>query len=197
MLFGSAPIDVHELVQVLETKVQPEAARRMGLTPGDIAKLTPDQKWKTREWTQAVKHVLNDRGQESGYQVYCSGIEQSCELLLDILWCAGSSATMGIALACESEWNENPNEVSWDFQKLMFVKAPLKLLIYTGGRGVASGEQILARIKKDLESYPHHVAEEQYLLVGLDWGVAYAHRYVVPSDGQQAGISFELLEKAD
>jgi hypothetical protein len=115
--------------------------------------------------------------------------------MLDVLWCSGTSASAGIALACESEWL-CADEVSKDFQKLMVVKAPLKLLVHTGRE--PTGGQVLARVKQDVELYPHHVAGEEYIFVGLDWGdVGYAHHYVVRGNGRQPNVTLELLELSD
>ena len=199
MLFGSAPIDAHHLLRLLATEVQPEAARRMGLSPHEIPR-TQRQRDLCTEWTAAVKHVLSMCGKRSGYHIHCSGKEPSHELMLDVLWCFGNSARDGIALACESEWNYE-EEVSKDFQKLLVVKAPLKLLIYTGRESMA--EPILARVKQEIELYPHHVDEEEYIFVGLDWGrtpeerMTYAHRYVVRGNGRQPNITLQSIEQAN
>jgi hypothetical protein len=192
MLFGSGPIDAHDLVQLLAAEVQPKAATLMGLGPNEIPR-TQAQRDKCTEWTSAVKHVLSERGEQSGYHVHCSGRATSHELMLDVLWCFGSSACAGIALACESEWNY-ADEVSRDFQKLLVVKAPLKLLIYSGREPM--GGQIRARVKQDMELYPHHAAGEEYVFVGLDWDIRYAHRYVVPGDGRQSDVTLKPLELA-
>ena len=108
--------------------------------------------------------------------------------MLDVLWCSGTLACAGIALACESEW-QYADDVSYDFQKLLVVKAPLKLLTYSGRKSMA--EAIRARVKQDLELYPYHVTGEEYIFVGLDFGIGCAHRYVVPCDGRQTNIVLE------
>jgi hypothetical protein len=193
MLFGKVPITAQKLMQVLIAEVQPEAARLMGVSPQQVNSLTQAQKDKCTPWTQAVKDILGKLGEESGYCVFCSGKASSHELMLDVLWCSSASACSGIVLACESEWNYAP-DVSRDFQKLLVVKAPLKLLIYTGREPM--GEAIRVQLKRDMELYPHHVAGEEYVFIGLCWGIGYAHHYLVPTDGRQFDITFEPLAKA-
>ena len=39
--------------------------------------------------------------------------------------------TRGIKLACESEWSTAPDEILTDFFKLTFVRADIRLFIYT------------------------------------------------------------------
>ena len=35
----------------------------------------------------------------------------------------------GIFIAAESEWNTEPSEIAYDFEKLLYVRSPLKLMI--------------------------------------------------------------------
>jgi hypothetical protein len=95
-------ITARELVDLLATEVEPEVRRLMGVSATNT--LTQSQKDKSTEWVLALKSVLFRLGTNRGCHVYCSGKGFSRELMLDVLWCRGSSACAGIALACESEW---------------------------------------------------------------------------------------------
>ncbi len=150
MIFGSPIITPAELAHALITDVQPEAEHLMGVS-------AQFQKDRCTEWTQGVKTVLFKLARKLGCEVYCSGKGFSNELMLDVLWCHGDSACTGIALACKSEWNY-ADPVSEDFQRLLVVKAPLKVLTYSGSKSMA--EKIRARVKQDMERYPYHVAGE-------------------------------------
>ncbi len=122
MLFGEIPISSRELFELLDLKVGLEA-KRLGL----------EGVKEYRAWTTAVKTVLSCVGTTKGYDVQCSGLEGAHEWLLDVVWRTDSETSMGVSLGCESEWNEDSQEVILDFQKLLCIKAPLKLMIYSGG----------------------------------------------------------------
>jgi hypothetical protein len=71
----------------------------------------------------------------------------------------------------------------------MVVKAPLKILTYTGRDPL--GQEVREQIKGDMGLYPYHNAGEEYIFVGFEFGFCKAHRYVVPRDGVQARIILE------
>src|SRR6185437_16236482 len=68
----------------------------------------------------------------------------------------------GVELAVESEWNTAPGEVVYDFEKLMAIKAPLKLMLYRVTKG--SKAEVQKQIEKYLTEFRQHVADENYVL---------------------------------
>jgi hypothetical protein len=197
MLFGSPSITASELVSVLVAEVEPKARIMLHVADTPAHELPKPVKNKCTEWTLAVKEVLARLGSERHLEVRCNfgGKASSSEFMLDVLWCTGDSPSEGVSLACESEWEETVEQVSRDFQKLLITKAPQKLLIYTDRE--PTGGRVRDRIKKDMEQYPYHVEEEEYIFLGLDWqGKADAHRYTVKSSGRNLGIVLEPLEIA-
>ncbi len=180
MQFGSKPIDSTELATLLLSKVKARAHELQ--SPGS-----------NRAWTKAVFEVLGGAGRTRGYEVYCHGAPGGCEWLLDFMWWERTEQTMGIKLACESEWYESPDEVSWDFHKLLCVKAPLKLLIYAGGPNRQCGKGIRQQLERDLALFQFHVAGEEYLFVSLDEKGGYADRVVIPWDGPAQNILWEPI----
>ena len=183
MLFGCSPVGPAELATTLLTRVG-ERAREFQKTMSEY-----------RAWTKAVLAVLSDEGKHLGLEVYCHGAPDVGEWLLDCVWWAKNGERgAGMCLACESEWSDRPLEVSWDFQKLLCVKAPLKVVIYSGGPAPKHGSGIRKQLESDLLGYGFHVRGEEYLFVSLDVGGGYAHRVAITADGRMEKLEWELVE---
>ena len=179
MLFGDVRTSSTELAQKLCHNVR-DAVSPLGARTSD------------RNWTYAVKQVLNQEGKRFDYEVWCSGIEGSCEWLLDVIWWKKRETGIGIALAVECEWGAR-QEVIEDFQKLLCIKAPLKVLIYDGGNIPEHGAEVRAAIEREMQAYHHHVTGETYLFLGFGNVGQYCHRVVVSQDGMVKAVKFELL----
>ena len=85
-------------------------------------------------WSRATKEVLCELGRNKGFSPYASahsGGKRLHEFLLDVVWY--SELNGGIRLAVESELG-GPEAVLYDFEKLMCIKSPLKLLLVEQGR---------------------------------------------------------------
>jgi hypothetical protein len=67
------------------------------------------------------------------------------EYLLDVIW-QNPAPCADLLLACESEWGDC-GSVCEDFEKLMHVKAPLKLMIFCTG----DHEKDFLKIRKGIE----------------------------------------------
>ena len=146
-------------------------------------------------WTELVKKVLDDEGTRLGYEVLCRGIQDSHEWMLDVIWWKTyREESIGIALAVESEWKTPVREVIDDFQKLLCVKAPLKLLVYDGGNLPEHGAAVRSEIMAEMMRYHHHVKGETYLFASFGNIGEYCHRSVIPNDGQIEPFEFELLD---
>ena len=73
-----------------------------------------------------------------------------------------------ILLAAESELDNGVNrlgEILKDFEKLLAVKSPFKLMIFSSENRETTNEIIRAGIIRDLEGYGHHLRGETYILV--------------------------------
>lgn len=94
-----------------------------------------------RGWTEAVKELLKQRAQAKQNHLVFYGTSatepiHSHEWLLDAAWYFRSNEVEGILLALESEWNHSPNDVAYDFSKLLAVKAPLKIMLFEDPKGL-------------------------------------------------------------
>jgi len=78
----------------------------------------------------------------------------------------------GYRIACESEWNMTVNSVGWAFDKLMAVKADVKILVFQAKRTADCKlpHKIEERLVKDALSAcgHHHPGHECYLLIQFD-----------------------------
>jgi hypothetical protein len=176
---GNGKISSDQLVKVLCRNVR-TAADSLENKPNDVVR------------TALVKKVLYKMGNVRGYRVGCSGIDQSHEWLLDVLWWRHTRRQRtGIFLGVECQWD--CKDLMWDFQKLLSLKAPLKLFIYDGGDAPNHWLSLRQQFKQEMLAYHRHGAGETYLFVSFGRTSEYAHRFVVPNDGSLRTIEFEEL----
>jgi hypothetical protein len=139
-------------------------------------------------WNKTVKDVLRDRVDGKRCLVHPDSKESYGEWLLDVVWFTREEGT--ILLAAEIEWGRK-GEVLVDFQKLLCIKAPLKVMVYCDRSGRGS---FVKDFEEYLREFDHHVAGEHYLFIEMAPGPSdRAYLYKVPSDGHQTGISFQSL----
>jgi hypothetical protein len=87
-----------------------------------------------KRWTAAVRKTLKQFAREldRNIVVYYSN-DSSSEFLVDLMWLKPArddpDANGKILLAVECEWSSSPDNVWYDFSKLLYVRAPRKLLI--------------------------------------------------------------------
>jgi len=133
------------------------------------------------EWTISVRRALR-KIRPSGCD-YRPATEFSSrgEFLVDFIW-EENEAPHRVLLAAEFEWGtdrygENPKwrPVEEDFEKLLVIKAPYKLLIFSSNFKLAGSEGARdadfgitfarERIKLNLTNYGHHLAGETYIFI--------------------------------
>jgi hypothetical protein len=124
--------------------------------------LEPDASFRT--WTVKLFELLKEIGTSNGYEVYHTGNEG---YLLDFAWYDKSAHE--IDLGVEIEWgqeDERLEPVSYDFEKLMHVKCPLKFLIYQvrSQKEAASG-RVRKKLEDLLSKFTRHREGEEYLLL--------------------------------
>ena len=137
----ASSIDPLELLQTIVSEI-PATAKSDGDT----------------DWTAAVKQALCRLGLEKKFKVFGSvhlvteNIKRR-EWMLDLVW--DSSARGGIELAVESEWG-GQKEVLDDFEKLMCVKSPLKLLVFSSGES-EKRPAIIEQLQNYLTDFEQHL----------------------------------------
>jgi hypothetical protein len=168
---------------------------------------------RTGAWTVAVQSALKALGEQAG-----KGIEHLCtrtsegpgtgEFLLDAVWWhrVTPGSVEHVALAVESEfagWARNRDDVSTqvaqDFEKLLVVKSPLKLLIFCSWYSKRDTDlapmrnAIWSHLKQYIAHYSHHIEGEKYLFLDTAvMGERRAWTFTVPRSGS---ISLNEIEE--
>jgi hypothetical protein len=162
MLFGRMPIRPRELLKVLVSEIPGKASKE-----GDT------------EWTRATKEALYELGKKKGFVVYASlrlKKEMLHEWMLDVVWYSARRGS--VRLAVESELG-NEGNVCDDFEKLMCIKSPLKLLLVESGR-----KTLVGKLEDYLAEFDQHVRGETYLLVDFHDGQHESYKLVAKRDGK-------------
>jgi hypothetical protein len=149
------------------------------------------------EWTRQLFTSLAEIGDSLGYERYYSGSEG---FLLDFVWY--EKPKHSIVLGVEIEWSSEESKyepVSYDFEKLMQVKAPLKLMVYQNSEDTEKSKKVRDKLSNRLESFGSHVAGEEYLLLEFakPWKRASCYRFKVLTDGKVSNPEFSPLSEID
>jgi len=101
-----------------------------------------NENWSDKDWTREVKQAVCDLGREQGYGVAASGVKAAApEWLLDVTWYSGVHLPEGapaekqlfhlteLVLAFETENSPHFGDIKDDFEKLLVVNAPLRVLL--------------------------------------------------------------------
>ncbi len=133
--------------------------------------------------TPAVQKVLRKLASKD-YFVYPG--DDGPGWLLDLIWL--HKKTGAIHLAAESEWG-NQDEVLYDFQKLLCVKSPLKIMVYWARRSFVS------EFEKYMQDFDEHLEGENYVLVEFaPEPPDHAYGYAVKKDGLLPTVKFSPLK---
>lgn len=133
-----------------------------------------------KSWSAAIFNVLKRMAQERGY-------DQHYEWLADHIW--WSTAGQHFGLAVESELDRNPQKVEDDFCKLVALKCPLKVLVYSA----KEPEEMKIRAETFLLKCGQHVKDERYLLIAFTGHHAQCYQLTIPRDGRCSNLKFEPL----
>jgi hypothetical protein len=163
-VYDRYPIETEELIRAL-----------LGSFESDIPRCASGGD-SLRDWTNVVKSTLRRLGKQRSLDVY-DGTPSFEECLVDVMWWNESSFRPEAVF--ESEWG-NVKEVMYDFQKLIFIKAPLKVLI-CGPEDRAY--DLIPRADEWIQKYPDHVMGERYVIVNVRRGTAECYQWAAPRNG--------------
>jgi hypothetical protein len=147
------------------------------ITATELARRIISESDLTWNWgDRPVKNLLYDLGRSYGL-AFChkKGLAQGVDVqewMLDLVWMGRTNLT--VQLAVESE-----DEMNWkgrldDFQKLMVIKSPLKLFIYSTGVTPRSRD-VRQDLREYLEKFTQHLEGEEYLLMEVRVGPKERH----------------------
>jgi hypothetical protein len=155
------------------------------------------------KWNEAIKDVLCDLATQFGCRALRANREpRGSGFTLDVVWRQGKRIELGV----ESEWGDPSafkradvgavvDAIEEDICKLLCVKAPLKLLVYTA-KDAAMRRAIHSRIVRNVANFDQHVAGEYYLFVEFSpVDKFYCYKYSVRRAGKHSAQSF--LEPLD
>jgi hypothetical protein len=131
-------------------------------------------------WTRSVRKRFIDMCPDDCYPLPADPLSRTGEYLVDYTWSEHEKGKR-IILAAESEWGTGwYTQTYWepvehDFEKLLGIKAPVKVLIF--GSVLNSRDQdpgmnfsaqfALMRLTKSLQNYGHHLPGEVYIFIDL------------------------------
>jgi hypothetical protein len=142
---------------------------------------------KTKPLFEFMKRECCGGSKHNNHFMYQSKHPKKHEFQVDFLWFSGGSARR--VLAVESEWNARRiQDLQHDFEKLLYFKSALKLMIVNECAGLAAGK-IAEGLSKYVEDLPIARDEIVLLFVFCKKGVRKAYYYI--GDG---GSHFQFKE---
>jgi len=186
-----------------------------GFVAALVAKIAPSKDLDdlNREWTKSVRKRLMAICTSGCYMCPPEPDSPKAEFLVDFSW-AEKEFPQRILLVGESEWGADRfgkkhwYRVEEDFEKLLAVKSPFKVLIFSSNLKVGDSESAVdrdfsagfakKRLKASLEGYGHHLAGEVYIFIDFPEtgnkngpGVYQSFIWLVREFGNAGVVSFE------
>ena len=133
-------------------------------------------------WTQSVRRRFIEICPKGCYPLPSDWMTSKGEYLADYTWAEEENGKR-VLLACESEWGTRRygrtywSPVEHDFEKLLAIKAPFKVLIFSSYDEKKAGcskpapesnftfDFAKGRLKDSLEHYGHHLPGEAYIFI--------------------------------
>lgn len=161
---------------------------------GEIRELKGDKRKKAAHWTRIIREELAKEGRVQNYYAYPDGTEDfnRSEWLYDACWIdygvppsklppPQDRYLRSIAMAAECEWRSSDGDFLDDFEKLLQVRAKLRVMIFGGKR-----EEILDRrcefASGVIEKYADSAPGDKFLMVWM------------PDDSSQ-NLQFKVIER--
>ena len=169
IIFESSPITPDEIVQLLRKEVTEETVTKY------LKFLDPsyngDPRMQDRGWKEVIYAALENLvvHKHRGRAVFTRTKKKEKEFMLDFVGLddRDKSGAFGRAiLGVECEWwktSEGREELLRNFRKLLFFKAPLKLLLYQCPAG--KREAVRQELLRCLQQFEQHAKDECYLFV--------------------------------
>lgn len=168
MNFGAPPLDPQELASAIASQIGRD---------GCPARLSEFDNTRTK-WTAALHLILRSLGEERGMRVSHQGKKTSklvpdvetrpqmkahdkSEFLVDHAWFDKSES---MTFAAELEFSRYDYHVLDDFRKLLYVKASLKLCIFSDH---AHTKRMIKIIEDELGRNHAHICGEHYVMIRL------------------------------
>jgi hypothetical protein len=103
------------------------------------------------EWTCKNIKLLEEHFRNLGLACFFSGSQDGPEFLWDFV---GYIKNKGILIAAESEWNSREGSLREDFEKLLYVRSPLKLFMCRlKSKDQKAADSEASRLQLDLRNF--------------------------------------------
>ena len=143
-----------------------------------IGEMAPENKISDGLWTRKVKEAIasvakdnNSAGTNRIYANNCDLAEDGGnEWLFDLVWAIETGQDNWelerLLLVMESEWNRNPDNQRYDFQKLLVARAAIKVFVFQEPDRENHDEKI-HEFTRMLKAYKNNDEDEIYFFAGL------------------------------
>jgi hypothetical protein len=198
MIFGRPIIRPTDLAKFVSKKLMPYAGRLQRRSAINVNQSVKKKKSRAIR-TQSLMVQLRRLGRKHKLHIFPDNRrnlrKRRPEWLVDLVWWEESLNHTGVALAVESEWNAPVDDIVADFEKLLIIKSPLKLMVYrVRGKDL---DRVREGIRQNLLKYGQHVPGESYVLCEFlpNWKcTAYMYRVKqVNKNGTIADLKFHKI----
>lgn len=196
MIFGRICIRPTQLGRLIATTIVPLAGR-IQRRNSKKSGLIPNTPKKRALRTQAVKIKLRRIGRGLGFITFPDNDERlkkpRGQWLIDLIWWDDHPGRKSVMLAVECEWNTGVNDVLYDFEKLLGIKSPLKVMIYRIRPKTA--DKVREGIKEYLREFRQHVNGERYLFCEFqpNW-TCHCYMLRVRCSGKIGNVKFHTIK---
>lgn len=198
MIFGPCCISPQKLAELIEREMIPMSRilrARDKKRSGQQAILTGQRSRRTK----AIKVILRRKAAKLGLYCFPNSDKRFKkklnQWLVDLIWWNDRAGQRGVELAVESEWNIHAGDVVDDFEKLLAVKSPLKLMIYRVSN--KTRQSVWDALQRAMREYRHHVKDENYIFCEFQPGWSCTCRLVhIPKNGVISVVKSRELIKS-
>ena len=135
-----------------------------------------DDGWLDGKWTEKVKQLLVQLAGNK-YQTYASGVPEATdgEWMCDVVWWNSGKDELlrSIPLVAECEWPKKEQDVWDDFQKLLIIRADVRVMIFSDNSPPADSS-LVKELKKQIEYFDSSQEGDTYLFA------SYVHTESLP-----------------
>ena len=121
--------------------------------------------WSDPRWTKRVKQLLVQLAGNK-YETYASGVPEATdgEWMCDVVWWdTGKDELLHrIPLVAECEWPKKEQDVWDDFQKLLIIRAKVRVMIFSDNSCPADSS-LVKDLKKQIECFKSSQDGDKYL----------------------------------
>jgi hypothetical protein len=119
-----------------------------------------------REWSDRNFEVLKEFARKHDADSFPDKTNRNKQFLWDFI---GYIEQRGLLIAAESEWKKQPDEIQHDFEKLLYVKSPIKLMMCRINKE-SEAEEIRSRLQHFMETTcTEYSSGEVYVIYCVWW----------------------------